>query len=188
MKPRLIWVAACTILLWFALAQPVLAHGDLRSTQPEAGSTTPRIPRHISIDFTEAPTGRPEIGIVDGCRRPVAAGVTRVEEGQVHVAVDRSAQPGKFSVNYRIVSAVDGHPSKGSYKFTVNGKRDCSPDEPAKETPDGSGDDGDDQAAPPPAPADDSGTTWLLAVGGGTLLLVVVALVLRRSGAKGPSA
>lgn len=187
MKPRLIWVAACTTLLCFVLAQPVLAHGDLRSARPEVGSTVPRMPRHISIDFTEGPTGRPEIGIVDGCRRPVAARVTRAEEGQVRVAVDRTAQPGKFTVSYRIVSAVDGHPSEGSYKFTVAGKRDCSPVEPGKETSNGTGGDGDGQAAEP-APTDSSGTTWLLAIGGGTLLLVAVALVLRRSGGRDFSA
>ena len=190
MKTRVISVVACTAMLWFASAQPAFAHGDLSSTQPEAGSTAPRVPKQISIDFTEAPTGRPEIGIVDGCRRQVGGALTRVEEGQVEVAVDRSAQPGRFTVSYRIVSAVDGHPSKGSYRFTVDGKRDCSPDEPEKESPNGSGEDpgGDDQAAPPPPPSDSGGATWLLLVGGGTLLLVVVALVLRRSGRRGASA
>ena len=189
MNPRLFWVAACTMLVWFALAGPAAAHGDLQTTQPEAGSTAARVPKQIEIDFTEPPTNDPEIGIVDGCRRPVALDVTRLEDGQVQVAVDKAAQPGKFAVTYRIVSATDGHPSKGSYSFTVAGKKDCSPDKPKTERSETPADGGDDeQAAPGPTPDEGGGgSTWLLLVGGGTVLLVIAALVLRRSGGSGPS-
>lgn len=192
MNPRLIWIAACTILVWLAVAGPAAAHGTLRTTRPEAGSTAPRVPRQIEIDFTEPPTNDPTIGIKDGCRRPVALDVTRTPEGMVNVAVDKTAQPGKFTVTYRIVSATDGHPSRGSYSFTVSGKKDCSQDKPKKTEPPGasSGDGGGEQAgAPDPAPEDvGGGSSWLLLVGGGTLLLVVVAFVLRRSGGGGSSA
>lgn len=190
MNPRLIWAAAGTILVCFALTGPAAAHGDLRTTRPEADSTTPRVPKQIEIDFTEPPTNDPTIGIEDGCRRSVALDVTRTEEGGVTVAVDKAAQPGKFTVTYRIVSATDGHPSKGSYSFTVSGKKDCSQDKPKKERPGPpTGGGGDGQAAPDPGPDDDGGgSNWLLFVGGGTVLLVAVALVLRRSGGSGSSA
>lgn len=182
MKPRTFWVAACTSLLWLLLAGSATAHGDLRSTRPEAGTTAPRVPSHIAIDFTEPPSGRPEIGIVDGCGRPASRGITYTEQGAVHVTVDKKAQPGTFKVNYRIVSAVDGHPSKGSYNFKVAGKRDCSVDDPTKGEAAGPND-GD--SAPQAPKGESNGSTWLLIMGGGTVVLVGLALALRRSGGGG---
>lgn len=183
MKPRCNWVAVVTVLMWFLVSGTASAHGDIEATDPAADSTTNRVPRQITIDFTEAPSNGADIRVVDGCKREVAEQVRLQPDGSAKIAVDKDAEPGSFKVSYRIVSAEDGHPSKGSYAFTVSGKRDCSPDKKKgkDETPDvtadePSGSDGDSSED------GGSGATWLFIVGGAAVVVAGVALVLRRSG------
>jgi hypothetical protein len=89
-------------------------------------------------------------------------------------------EPGKWRVEYRIISTVDGHPTSDGWSFAVQGKKDCSepapeqtddgtaPDDGAAGGPTGEGDDEDDGSSFPVVP-----------VAAGTVALVAVALLIR---------
>ncbi|MDQ4142793.1 MAG: copper resistance protein CopC [Actinomycetota bacterium] len=120
---------ATTIVLLFVLAMaltPVtaLAHGDLQSTIPEAGSKSKKPLDHIIINFTEPPTNNSVVRVKDGCDRQIVEELD-FEDKAAHVYLSKG-QPGKWRVSYDVVSAVDGHKSDGSYSLTVAGKADCS--------------------------------------------------------------
>jgi len=102
--------------------------------------------------------------VEDGCGTDV---VTTAEVNEKRAVAElASGEPGRWRVDYRVVSAVDGHPTDDRFSFRVAGKPDCS----------------DPDAAPPPRKdaEDGSATAIIVGLGGATVLLVGVALVLRR--------
>ena len=109
------------LLLWPVAAA---AHGDLQGTIPEKGSTLQKPPDHLIINFTEAPAEQSAVSVEDGCSDEVVDQL-EFEDKVAHVFLT-SAEPGKWKVSYEVVSAVDGHKTKGSYSLTVRGKADCS--------------------------------------------------------------
>lgn len=158
--------------------QMARAHGDISETDPAAGSTQRKIPKSVSVTFTERPTqGASEIVVRDGCKRNVASDVSL--SGHTMNAAIQEASPGHWRVKYRILSADDGHPSRGGFSLHVRGKRDCNEDPPTEQEP------SDDESNEAAGPLDDSSGSqeesfpWL-AIGGGTLALILVALVLRQ--------
>lgn len=158
-------------------AGPAAAHGDVQATDPEELSRVRRAPRSVAVTFTEAPTAQAVLKVRDGCRRDVTQGIDVTDAtATARVAV---GQPGRWRVSYRVISALDGHESKGSYTFTVAGRRDCTPDEPqATETPDD-----DPEAVATPAGDDVSGSSApVVPIAFGALAVLVLAFIVRRSG------
>lgn len=170
-------VVACMVLGLSAAAVPAGAHGDIQATDPEPETTVRRAPRSIAVTFTEAPTANAVLEVTDGCKRNVGQGVDIADAtATVRVAV---GQPGKWNVSYRVISALDGHLTRGGYSFTVAGKKDCTPDEttddpganPTKALPPG-----DDENEP-----EGSGAP-VVPIALGAAALIAVALIVRRSG------
>lgn len=88
----------------------------------------------VAVDLSEPPTDGSLFKVTDGCDRNVASHVT--VEGNKLVAHLEEGRPGKWKAAYQIVSAADGHPSDGSWSFTVEGDADCGEgDESTTETP-----------------------------------------------------
>jgi len=169
-------IAVCVICIFAVLGAPAasFAHGDLRSTTPEAGAKLRTPPKEVRITLTEAPTKGAEARAVDGCKRRVPAAVS-VNGNDIVLAL-RGGEPGNWKVSYRAVSSVDGHQTRGKLAFSVTGKKDCSRDK---------GDDIDAADNPGivenPNPPDEGGMSWLLWVGGGTVFLGLAALFIRRN-------
>ncbi|MFN2588723.1 MAG: copper resistance protein CopC [Actinomycetota bacterium] len=166
--------AACAVA---ALAGPAAAHGDIQATDPDRLARVRRPPRSVAVTFTEAPTAQAVLKVRDGCRRDVTQGVDVADAtATARVAV---GQPGRWRVSYRVISALDGHESRGLYTFTVAGRRDCTPDEPpATGAPD------DAAAAPTPEGEDPAGAgAPVIPIALGAIAVVVLAFIVRRSGA-----
>jgi hypothetical protein len=170
-------VVPVALLAIVTLASPAAAHGDLQGTDPEQLATVRRAPRSVAITFTEAPTAQAVLKVSDGCKRDVTQGIEVVDAtATVRVAV---GQPGRWRVSYRVISALDGHESKGFYTFTVAGRKDCTPDDPpATETPGGEA-----AATTNPEGRDVSGSgAPVVPIAFGALAVVVLAFIVRRSG------
>lgn len=169
-------LVSATALLF--LGSPAAAHGDLRRTNPEDGSTVGDAPSSISITLTEAPSEGAEARAFDGCKRRVPAAVS--VSGSDIVLATQGGEPGGWTVIYRALSSVDGHQVRGTFAFTVRGKKDCSGGEA------GEPEDQVDAAKGPgiienPNPPDEGGTSWLVWLGGGTVVLIAAAFAIRRS-------
>lgn len=177
MTPRKLIVIGAVLGLT-AAAAPAGAHGEIQGTDPEARSTVRRAPRSVAVTFTEAPTAQAVLEVSDGCKRDVAQAVD-VTDATATVRL-ASGRPGKWRVSYRVISALDGHLTRGGYTFTVAGKKDCTPGD----DPTGDPGDGPTQAAPPAGDEDEpegSGAP-VVPIALGAIALVAVALIVRRSG------
>ncbi len=172
---RLVLVASS--LVFAALAGPAGAHGDIQATDPEELATVRRPPRSVAITFSEAPTAQAVLNVRDGCRREVTQGVDIA--GATATARVAVGQPGRWRVSYRVISALDGHLTRGGYTFTVAGKRDCTPDDDPTDDPG----DGPTQAAPPNDEDEPDGSgAPVVPIALGAVALIAVALIVRRSG------
>lgn len=158
-----------------ATCGPAFGHGDLQSTKPERGSTAQRAPKTVRITFTEAPTADGRFEVIDGCRDDVVAGIDR-RGADVELQV-KGGQPGRWTVTYRVISAVDGHATRGNFSFKVRGAKDCGVAEPAPT-------EGDVAQPPPPAEEEPEGSFPIVPVlvGGGLVVgAIVVRLIASRS-------
>lgn len=153
------------------------AHGDLERSDPERGDHERKPPRTIALDFAEPPTADSNFEVTDGCRENVLAGVSG--EGPNAVLQIDGGAPGRWKVEYRTVSSVDGHLVEGSFSFHVGNKT-----EPCEEpAPDPSAT--VDIGAPGPRleNEDGDGGLPLLPIGLAGVGIVAVALLIRRMGA-----
>ncbi len=176
MRLRLV-APALTMLAVVALASPASAHGDLRGTRPERGSTVNKAPEAVRISFTEPPTADGRFEVRDGCGDGVLAAVGR-DGRDAELELD-GGQPGRWKVRYRVISSLDGHSTRGSFSFRVKGKQDCSDPSPLA-TDDG-------MAVQRPLSDDDGpggGFPIIAVIVGGVVVLgaAIVRIVASRSG------
>jgi copper transport protein len=112
-------------LLVALLALPaggVFAHGGLRFANPLEGATLGDTPVAVQLTFTERPDpGVSTIQVVDagGVRHDVGAAAAVAGDPLALSVRVRPLGPGIYTVNWRMVSAIDGHPTAGSYAFGV---------------------------------------------------------------------
>jgi methionine-rich copper-binding protein CopC len=197
-------LGALVAVVWGVLAGPAaLAHDDLVSSTPAAGSTVTSVPREVSLTFSAAIGEQfAQVAVVAADGTAYQSGAPVVRGDTVTQAVDGLPAQAALSVNYRVVSS-DGHPISGSVPFTVDAAVEPSPTaEPTAEpaatpaaTPDPVA------ATPEPAtetadatpvavqPTAQGGTgsaapLWLI---GGAAALALVGLVLRLTRRRGPT-
>lgn len=119
----LLAVVSASVTLIFA-AQPAAAHAELTSSSPREGARLAAAPSSLSIRFSEPPTVDAVLSVTDGCGDEV---VDAVEVLNLQLDGDLSAgQPGVWEASFGVVSAVDGHPTRGRFSFRVSGPADCS--------------------------------------------------------------
>jgi methionine-rich copper-binding protein CopC len=180
---------AAVALISLLGAAPALAHGDLDGTTPSAGATVKKAPDHIVVNFTETPTKATRVAVTDGCDFGIVTD-TYTTGRAYHVLLD-PGHPGQWTVDYKVLSAEDGHTSDGSYNFSVRGAAgDCSapfeaagggggtddPDEPPGDDP---GDDDEGSAAPGTGPAGDDPSFPMVPVVLGSVAVLGLALAVR---------
>ena len=159
-------------------AAPVRSHGEIQGADPANNATVPRAPRSVAITFTEAPTAQAVLKVRDGCGRSVDQGVDIADAtATVRLAV---GQPGRWHVSYNVISALDGHQTRGGYAFTVRGQRDCDPDD-STPAPDPTGPGGAAAATDDGDGASGSGAP-VVPIALGAAAVLVLALIIRRSG------
>lgn len=163
--------AVCVVLAWvLAGAAPALAHAERTGSTPEERSRVTAPPAEVSVTFTEPPVADADLQVLDGCDRDVVDDL-EVQGTEITAAL-AGGQPGRWRVEFHVVSGIDGHPTRDAFTFRVRGAADCSEEEeppPAAEDDDAGDDDG-------------GGGLLIALFAGGTVVLVLLALVLRGRG------
>lgn len=162
------------------LPGPALAHAEKAVLDPQEGSRVERAPAEVTISFTEPPTTDARVVVVDGCGNQVQTAVA-VSNREAVATIAAGAQPGRWRVAWDVISAVDGHATKGQARFTVAGEPDCSAQSPA---PAQTQPEPDQTRAAPAPPAGDEGGFPLVPLALGGAGIVAVALLLRLSGGR----
>jgi copper transport protein len=115
-------LALLVALLTAAAAGSLFAHGGLRFANPLEGSTLGDTPVAVQLTFSERPDpGVSTIQVVDtgGVRHDVGAAAAVAGDPLALSVRVRPLGRGIYTVNWRMVSAIDGHPTAGSYAFGV---------------------------------------------------------------------
>ncbi|MEA2685578.1 MAG: copper transport protein, partial [Actinomycetota bacterium] len=98
------------------------AHGVLRASDPADRAVLEQAPTAVTLSFTEAPEPRlSSVQVLDGSGASFGAGDVAVVPGDPEtLRLDLRTLPrGVYTVNWRIVSRVDGHLTAGTIAFGV---------------------------------------------------------------------
>ena len=103
---------------------PAGAHAERVGSTPKEGAKVKAVPGELTISFSEPPTSDASLTVTDGCDRDVA-GDFKISNLEMTAALSEG-QPGKWKVESRVISGLDGHSTADSWTFSVKGKADCS--------------------------------------------------------------
>src|SRR5690242_7399911 len=114
--------AAC---LWLLLGSGALAHSVLLSSTPASGAQLASPPATVQMTFSEgvAPDFS-SFAVIDRARRHYESAqppVIDAQKGLVTVALQPNLPSGVYIVQWKVVSVIDGHLTRGSFAFTVQG-------------------------------------------------------------------
>lgn len=119
---RSLLVAALVTLMSGTQAGQVWAHAGLRSSNPRDGVRLGDTPAQVALSFNERPDAAlSSIRVLDSAGAACHVGAAQAVPGDplsLSIPV-RVLKPGVYIVHWRIVSAVDGHVTAGSYAFGV---------------------------------------------------------------------
>jgi len=117
------WLLAAALC---AAAFPAVAaaHSSLESSEPAAGASVATSPVRIVLAFSEAPEVKLSLIRVLDSAGATAPGVSapqavKDDPAQLEVILSRPLADGVYTVNWRVVSAVDGHVKTGAFAFGV---------------------------------------------------------------------
>jgi len=118
------WVAPLLLAgLWLLATGPAAAaHGSLRASEPAGGASLARPPHAVTLRFSETPDATlSSIRVLDATGRAVAGGrPERVPGHPLELRVPlHELRNGTYTVSWRTISAVDGHPTAGTFAFGV---------------------------------------------------------------------
>lgn len=106
------------------IATPAWGHAALQSSEPEQGARLEAVPDRVLVSYAEPPTNDSTFAVIDGCGRDVADEVEVLNE-TIEASV-ATGQPGRWRVEWSVISAVDGHLTTDEVSFRVVGETDCS--------------------------------------------------------------
>lgn len=100
----------------------VLAHAHLSTTEPAPNSVLSQTPKAVTLTFTEQPEPAfSGIDLLHANGSPVKAGKLSVDPATkttLQLPLTAPLEKGEYQVNWHVLS-VDGHKTKGSYRFTL---------------------------------------------------------------------
>lgn len=118
-------VIACSLVF----SDKAFAHATPITYEPEASSLLEKIPERIRIHFSEQ-VERGASGIIvyapDGARIDNHDAVVDSEDAHLYSATIKGAGEGTYTVSWQVVSADDGHFTKGAFTFSI-GKESAAP-------------------------------------------------------------
>lgn len=127
--------------LFFVIASVLLspsagAHAEYLASDPDTNGILPDFPSSVAITFTESVA--PGSSVI----RVTNASGARFDRGSASLSGDgrtvtvflASGGPGLYSVGWVVMSAVDGHPTSGSFEFAVQNPDGSVPDVPNSPT------------------------------------------------------
>jgi methionine-rich copper-binding protein CopC len=167
-------LAAVVVAIVLGAPGAAVAHGDVEATDPADGAHPVQAPTEVEITFAQPPTADSKFEVEDGCDEDVLAEVRR-QGATVALQISPGGSTGSWMVRYRVISATDGHLTRGNFSFLVGrGPLLCDEDEPEiDETPGGPSPGGGGAAG------DGDGTDFPIVpvvVGGGVILALAVAV------------
>ncbi|MFH7904910.1 CopC domain-containing protein YobA [Enterobacter cloacae] len=115
--------AVCALAFLFSsvTATPVLAHAHLQQQIPAADSQV-AAPQALTLNFSEGiEPGFSGVVVKDAQGNVVKTGDIQRDEqnkAQFNVPLEQTLVAGTYQVDWHVVS-VDGHKTKGSYRFSV---------------------------------------------------------------------
>ncbi|EPO4110445.1 TPA: CopC domain-containing protein YobA [Enterobacter cloacae] len=115
--------AVCALAFLFSsvTATPVLAHAHLQQQIPAADSQV-AAPQALTLNFSEGiEPGFSGVVVKDAQGNVVKTGDIQRDEqnkAQFNVPLEQTLVTGTYQVDWHVVS-VDGHKTKGSYRFSV---------------------------------------------------------------------
>jgi len=119
--PRVLGLLASVVLI--VAPRAAFAHAHLVKSVPSAGARITTAPHMIQLWFSEAPEAAlTTVTLTAADGRIIHLGkVTAVPGTSVSVmaTVDDALAPGNYTLTWRTVAADDGHPSNGSFSFTI---------------------------------------------------------------------
>lgn len=111
------------LILTSALATPaVWAHAHLTHQYPAADVEVTTAPQALTLNFSEGVepgfSGATVTGAKQEAIKTLPAKRSEQDKTQLIVPLDEKLKPGDYTVNWHVVS-VDGHKTKGQYRFSV---------------------------------------------------------------------
>lgn len=168
-------------------AGPAWGHGKEIKTDPTRNAVLGRPPAAVSITLTEKPTENVSFQLLDGCKQDLVAHIAL--SGEKMTAHLTKGNPGDYQVRRKVVSAVDGHPTDGTFGFSMKGEPDCAKDEvgdgneAAENEGSGDGEVGGN-AAPPTVSNDHDSSLPIVPVGLGVVGVIAIAPGARLAGSR----
>lgn len=127
-----VWIAALSLVL--ASAAPALAHAAYESSDPDDGSSVSSPPSRVIADFTEPLTEGSTLAVYDPCGQQVDNRDSLVASDRLTVTMSGRYR-GVYSARFDVVSAVDGHPTNGTFTFAVTEGEACPGDDAGDDEP-----------------------------------------------------
>lgn len=117
---------ALGLLLVGSLVSTASAHAAYKDSNPADGATVSSPPSEVWAEFTEPPESSEasRLEVYDPCGARVDTGGTTASGYRMTTAMSADKQ-GKYTVVFQVVSALDGHPTKGQFTFTSTGGAPC---------------------------------------------------------------
>ncbi|HED6262796.1 CopC domain-containing protein YobA [Enterobacter bugandensis] len=114
-------VCALVFLASTVISPSVLAHAHLEQQSPAADSQVAS-PQVLTLNFSEGiEPGFSGVVVTDAQKQVIKTGTATQDEknkAQLTVPLEQTLAPGAYRVDWHVVS-VDGHKTKGSYRFSV---------------------------------------------------------------------
>ncbi|MGH2396432.1 MAG: copper resistance CopC/CopD family protein [bacterium] len=112
-------IAALMTVLVLAGSSGAAAHGILKRSSPQAGTTVKAPPKVVTLVFSE-PVDRvySSATVVDAAGREAGGRASVSSDGRI-LTVPLKAGTGVFSVEWRVLSQLDGHTTTGRFRFAV---------------------------------------------------------------------
>jgi len=126
-RGRLGFIAAAVVTASALTAAPAWAHAELTSIAPDDGAILDAPPRRIELTFSEPLiTAAATVVVTDDQDVVVTRDRSRVDGTSVSVPWPPELPPGDYTIAFRVVSG-DGHPIKGTSRFTLRPSGPTSP-------------------------------------------------------------
>ncbi len=121
---RLLRAGALALLLPTGFVAVALAHAEFASSIPAPNSTVTSVPSTVKVVFTEGVNPQGSSLTVLGPSGVADRGDGHVDQSDpdrktMLVSLKSGLGPGKYTVNWKTVSADDGDTATGSFVFTV---------------------------------------------------------------------
>lgn len=115
-------VCALAFLIASVATPSVLAHAHLKQQTPAADAVVATVPQALTLHFSEGiEPAFSGVTVTGEQQQTVKTGTVKRDEKdktQLIVPLDQTLATGTYLVEWHVVS-VDGHKTKGSYRFSV---------------------------------------------------------------------